>query len=97
MQAIIIGAGRGRRLMPTLPTRRSASPRLAAGGLSIGRCTAFRPSGLERVAFIGGYQIDKVRRAYRVHFRHNDNWRTTTILASLFYAEDLMDEGFLCC
>ena len=38
------------------------------------------------------------RQAYpEFTFRHNDNWPHNNILASLMYAEDLMDEPFLCC
>ncbi|MDA2930731.1 phosphocholine cytidylyltransferase family protein [Acidobacteria bacterium AH-259-O06] len=48
---------------------------------------------IDRICFIGGYQIDKVRQA----FRHNTDWQNNNILASLFYAEDLMDGPFICC
>ncbi len=59
---------------------------------------AFRSNGIDRIAFIGGYQIDKVRAAYpHFTFRHNTDWEHNNILASLFYAEDLMDEPFICC
>jgi phosphoenolpyruvate phosphomutase len=59
---------------------------------------AFRANGLDRVCFIGGYQIDKVQAEYPGFvFRHNADWEQNNILASLFYAEDLMDEPFICC
>jgi phosphoenolpyruvate phosphomutase len=59
---------------------------------------AFRASGLEQVSFIGGYQIDRVKSEYpQFEFRHNPDWEHNNILASLFYAEDLMDEPFICC
>jgi phosphoenolpyruvate phosphomutase len=59
---------------------------------------AFRASGLDRICFIGGYQIDRVRSEYpQFEFRHNPDWEHNNILASLFYAEDLMDEPFICC
>ena len=49
------------------------------------------------VCFIGGYQIDKVRADYpHFTFRHNADWENNNILASLMYAEDLMDEPFIC-
>jgi L-glutamine-phosphate cytidylyltransferase len=49
------------------------------------------------ICFIGGYQIDKVRSAYpELAFRHNASWESNNILASLFHAEDLMDEPFIC-
>ncbi len=59
---------------------------------------AFRASSIDDIAFIGGYQIDKVRAAYpELTFRHNDEWESNNILASLFFAEDLMDGPFICC
>lgn len=58
---------------------------------------ALRAQGITRIAFIGGYQIDKVRAAYpELTFRHNRDWERNNILASLFCAEDLMEEGFVC-
>ena len=58
---------------------------------------AFRANGIDRIAFIGGYQIDKVRQGYpELTFRHNTDWANNNILASLFHAEDLMDGPFLC-
>jgi choline kinase len=59
---------------------------------------AFRASGLTEICFIGGYQIEKVKTAYpHFTFRHNVGWEHNNILASLFCAEDLMDEPFICC
>jgi choline kinase len=59
---------------------------------------AFHANGLDDICFIGGYQIEKVREAYPAfEFRENDNWQNNNILASLFYAEDLMNEPFICC
>ena len=98
MRAIIIGAGRGARLMPTT----ADAPKCFAevGGRSILDWTihALRSNGVDDICFIGGYQIDKVRERYtQFTFRHNEGWQNNNILASLFHAEDLMDEPFLCC
>jgi L-glutamine-phosphate cytidylyltransferase len=58
---------------------------------------ALRANGIEQMCFIGGYQIDRVRAEYpEFIFRHNSNWENNNILASLMYAEDLMDEPFIC-
>jgi choline kinase len=97
VRAIIIGAGRGSRLMPTT----ADSPKCFAevGGQSILDWTleAFRSNGVHDICFIGGYRIDKVEAKYpELEFRHNTNWQHNNILASLFYAEDLMDEPFIC-
>ena len=78
--------------------RPSASPRSPASGCSIGPSTRSRPTASTDVCFIGGYQIDKVKADYpQFTFRHNPDWENNNILASLFYADDLMDEPFICC
>jgi choline kinase len=59
---------------------------------------AFAAAGLNDLCFIGGYQIDKVRRDYpHFTFRHNADWEHNNILVSLMHAEDLMSDGFVCC
>src|SRR5262245_20400782 len=98
MRAIIIGAGRGRRLMPTTADNPKCFAEVRGKRLLDWTLEAFRKHGLNDFTFIGGYQIDKVRRDYpSFTFRHNDNWENNNILASLFYAEHLMDEPFMCC
>jgi choline kinase len=54
--------------------------------------------GVRQIAFIGGYRIEKVRVEYpEFTMRHNAEWERNNILSSLFCAEDLMDEPFVCC
>jgi phosphoenolpyruvate phosphomutase len=97
MQAIIIGAGRGRRLMPTTADTPKCFAEVGGRRLLDWALDAFRANGLDRVAFIGGYQIDKVRQAYPdLTFCYNRDWENNNIMASLFHAEDLMGDGFLC-
>lgn len=98
MQIIVIAAGRGRRLMPTTANAPKCFAEVAGQRLIDWTVDAFRANGLDRVCFIGGYQIDRVKEAYPTFtFRHNPDWEHNNILASLFYAEDLMDKGFICC
>lgn len=97
MQAIIIGAGRGQRLMPTTADTPKCFAEVGGRRILDWMLAALRANGLGRVAFVGGYQIDKVRRAYpELAFRHNADWAANNILASLFHAEDLMAGPFLC-
>jgi choline kinase len=59
---------------------------------------AFAEAGVVDLCFIGGYQIERVRADYpQLTFRHNANWEHNNILLSLMHAEDLMDDGFICC
>ena len=98
MRVIVIGAGRGRRLMPTTADAPKCFAEVAGQRLIDWALEAFAASGLTDICFIGGYQIDKVRAAYpHFTFRHNAQWEHNNILASLFCAADLMDEPFLCC
>jgi L-glutamine-phosphate cytidylyltransferase len=97
MQAIIIGAGRGQRLMPTTADTPKCFAEVAGRRILDWTLASFRANGIDRICFIGGYQIDKVRQAYPdLVFRQNDSWADNNILASLFHAEDLMDGPFLC-
>lgn len=98
MRAIIIGAGRGSRLMPTTADTPKCFAEVEGRRLLDWTVDAFHQNGVDRIAFIGGYRIECVRQAYPDFiFRHNTDWPDNNILASLFYAEDLMDEPFLCC
>lgn len=97
MKGIVIGAGRGRRLMPLT----ADTPKCYAevGGRRILDWTraALASAGLDEIVFVGGYQIERIRCDYPgFSFRHNVDWPNNNILASLFYAEDAMDEGFVC-
>ncbi len=98
MQVIIIGAGRGARLMPTTADAPKCFADVQGKRILDWTLDAFRENGLDEFCFIGGYQIDKVRDDYpQFQFRHNADWPNNNILASLFHAEDLMDQPFICC
>lgn len=98
MKAIIIGAGRGRRLMPTTADTPKCYAEVQGRRLLDWALMAFKAAGMTEISFIGGYQIEKVKRDYpQFAFRHNADWENNNILASLMHAEDLMDEGFVCC
>jgi choline kinase len=98
MRAIIIAAGRGRRLMPTTAETPKCYAEVHGRRLLDWALAAFAESGITDICFIGGYQIDKVRGDYpQFTFRHNKDWEQNNILLSLMHAEDLMTDGFICC
>ena len=98
MQAIIIGAGRGNRLMPSTADAPKCLAEIAGRSILEWIVEAFRDNGIDRICFIGGYRIDRVRKKYpQFTYRHNTEWMNNNILESLFYAEDLMKEPFICC
>lgn len=97
-QVIIIGAGRGRCLMPTTADSPKCFAEVEGKRLLDWALDAFRQNGLERICFIGGYRIEKVREDYpSFAFRENAGWENNNILLSLMHAEDLMDRPFVCC
>lgn len=97
-RAIVIGAGRGRRLMPTTAETPKCYAEVADSRILDWILHAFRENGVDDVCFIGGYRIDVVQQDYPdFTFRENADWKNNNILVSLMHAEDLMDEPFLCC
>jgi len=98
MKAIIIGAGRGRRLMPTTAETPKCYAEVHGRRLLDWGLDAFAAAGIKEICFIGGYQIGKVQNDYpHFIFRHNADWEQNNIMVSLMHAEDLMDDGFVCC
>lgn len=98
MKAIIIGAGRGRRLMPTTADTPKCYAEVQGRRLLEWAVAAFAAAGVTDICFIGGYQIAKVRRDFpNFTFRENAGWEQNNILLSLLHAEDQMPDGFVCC
>jgi choline kinase len=98
MKAVIIGAGRGRRLMPITENSPKCFAEVKGRRLLDWALEAFAGAGITDIGFIGGYRIESVQRDYpQLTFRHNAGWEHNNILLSLMHAEDLMDEGFICC
>jgi choline kinase len=97
MKGIIIGAGRGRRLMPLTEETPKCFAGIGGKRLLDWACEAFAAAGIHDLVFIGGYQIDRVRAAYPgLTYCHNRDWERNNILASLFHAEEHMADGFIC-
>jgi len=97
MQVILIAAGRGSRLMPTTADAPKCYAEVQGKRMLDWAVSAFGAMRYDRICFIGGYQIELVRRDYpQFEFRHNADWQNNNILASLLYAEDLMNEPFIC-
>ena len=93
---IILGAGRGRRLMPLTDGRPKCYAEIGGQRILDWILAALRTAGIERIIFVGGYQIARVRADYpELEFRENPAWASTNILASLFCAEDVMDRPFV--
>src|SRR5438132_289660 len=86
MKAIMIGAGRGQRLMPTTADTPKCFAEVGGRRVLDWALEAFAANGISDIAFVGGYQIDKVRAAYpQFAFRHNGDWAKNNILASHYH------------
>jgi choline kinase len=96
MRAIIIGAGRGQRLMPTTADAPKCFAEIQGRRILDWTLDALRGGGITEICFIGGYRIEAVQAAYpEFVFRDNTDWPNNNILASLMVAEDLMDRPFI--
>jgi choline kinase len=99
VKAIIVAAGRGRRLGPE--TAEIPKCMVAVGGRAIlhRQLDALTAAGVDDVVIVRGYLGDKIHppanfgRALR--FVENPEWASNNILASLMYAESEMAGGFL--
>jgi L-glutamine-phosphate cytidylyltransferase len=97
MRAIIIGAGRGQRLMPSTADTPKCFAEVGGKRILDWTLQALAENGMTDVCFIGGYRIGVVQAAYpHLKFCHNTEWERNNILASLMYAEPYMDGPFLC-
>ena len=98
MRAVIIGAGRGERLMPTTADTPKCFAEVGGRRILDWTLEAFAQNGVTDIGFIGGYQIERVRQAYpRLTLFHNAGRERNNILASLMCAEAWMDAPFVCC
>src|SRR5688500_17320365 len=96
MRAIIIAAGRGRRLMPTTENAPKCFAEIRGKRILDWTLDALKAGGVTEFCFIGGYRIEAVEREYPYFtFRHNRDWENNNILVSLMCAEDLMNQPFV--
>jgi choline kinase len=96
VRAIIIGAGRGQRLMPSTADAPKCFAEVQGVRIIDWIVRALKDGGISEICFIGGYRIESVQAAYPGFvFRHNADWPNNNILASLMCAEDLMDQPFI--
>jgi len=96
MKVIIIGAGRGHRMMPYSKNKPKCFTEVNGKRIINYALESFRKSNLNEIHFIGGYLIDAVKKEYpQFIFHNNSEWETNNILVSLFFAESVMKNGFI--
>ena len=97
MKGIIIGAGRGLRLMPeTEDLPKCMMDSIGGQRVLDWILDSLMHAGINDIVFIGGYHIDKVRQNYpQLRFYYNTEWAENNILESLMYAAPEMDTTFV--
>lgn len=96
MKAIIVAAGRGRRLGPE--TSEIPKCMVAVGGRSIlhRQIDALRAAGATDFVIVRGYLGDRISApGVSLRFVDNPEWQSNNILASLIFAAHEMDGDFL--
>jgi L-glutamine-phosphate cytidylyltransferase len=97
MKTIIIGAGRGRRLMPLTADTPKCFAEIQDKRILDRILDAWDAANVTDIVFVGGYQIGKIQDDYpNFRYYHNADWRNNNILVSLFSAEAEMNAPFAC-
>jgi len=94
MKAIIVAAGPGKRLLPL--TKDKPKCMLEVGGKTILQrvLNALRENGITDTVMVKGYKKDVINYP-DIKYYYNTNYLENNILASLFYAEKEMKDGFI--
>ncbi|MEA2700679.1 MAG: L-glutamine-phosphate cytidylyltransferase [Myxococcales bacterium] len=96
MKAIIVAAGRGRRLGPETAEIPKCMVAVAGRAILHRQLDALCAAGVDDIVIVRGYLGDKIAAPGRpVRFVENPEWASNNILASLLFAESEMAGGFL--
>jgi L-glutamine-phosphate cytidylyltransferase len=98
VKAIIVAAGRGRRLGPETDDIPKCMVRVAGRPILHRQVDALRAAGADDLVIVRGYlgdRIDTGTASMKPRFVENPAWAENNILASLMYAEAELPGGFL--
>lgn len=96
MKAIIVAAGRGRRLGPETAEIPKCMVQVAGRPILHRQLDALLAAGVTEVVVVRGYLGDRIDvQGYPVRFIENPGWANNNILNSLAFASDEMDQGFV--
>jgi choline kinase len=96
-KAIIVAAGRGRRLGPETDDLPKCMVEVAGRPILHWQLHALTAAGIDDVVVVRGYHGDRIAGpagGLRLRFIENPEWERNNILASLLYAAEEMDGGF---
>jgi choline kinase len=96
MKAIIVAAGRGRRLGPETAEIPKCMVQVAGRPILHRQIEALADAGATDFVIVRGYLGERISApGVRLRFVENPDWQTNNILASLIFAAHEMDDGFL--
>ena len=96
MKAIIVAAGRGRRLGPETAEIPKCMVEVAGRPILHRQLDALMAAGVTDVVIVRGYLGERILApGFPVRFVENPDWANNNILNSLAFAADEMDSGFL--
>ncbi|HEY5089492.1 MAG TPA: phosphocholine cytidylyltransferase family protein [Polyangia bacterium] len=98
MKAIIVAAGRGRRLGVETDAIPKCMVKVAGRAILHRQLDALRAAGVDDVVVVRGYRGDLIAPPAGgppLRFVENPDWAENNILTSLFFAESEMRDGFL--
>jgi len=98
MKAIIVAAGRGRRLGQETDAIPKCMVRVAGKPILHRQLESLAAAGVDEVVIVRGYRGDRIAPPAGgppVRFIENPAWAENNILTSLFYAEAEMRDGFV--
>ncbi len=98
MKAIIVAAGRGRRLGSETEEIPKCMVKVAGRAILHRQLDALAAAGVDDVVVVRGYRGDKIAPPAGgppLRFVENPDWAANNIFTSLFYAEREMKDGFL--
>ena len=94
MNAIIIAAGRGKRLEHFTDNRPKCLVEIAGQSILDRQIASYRAVGVDRICVIRGYRAELLERN-GLEYRLNANWPNNNILLSLSHAHDFMKDDVL--
>jgi choline kinase len=92
MKAIILAAGRGRRMKNLTEERPKCLVELRGKALLDWQIEALRSAGITEIAIVTGYKRELLRNYGIVEF-HNPRWAETNMVSSLTYAQEWLTTG----
>jgi len=96
MKSIIVGAGRGLRLMPNTADTPKCLQELNGVRIIDILINSLSYNNINNIIYIGGYKINKIKDVYNnLTYIHNKEWNNNNILESLMCAKNELNDDLI--